>query len=129
MLTVSNAIENTEIILPDTQIIGMDLKNYVPFHDDKSVTNKKYPMQLVIDTDNGIIVGVKAVYDKSVSFIEAESSINKFYGDWHISRNEKPLTSLWRVPPKELAIQLSLDDNGYVQVIIMPFKKLKGESP
>jgi len=129
MLTVSNAIETTEVILPDTQIIGMDLKNYVPFHDDKSATQKKYPMQLVIDADNGKIVGVKALYDKSVSFIEAESSINKFYGDWHISRSEKPLTSLWRVTPKEIAIQLSLYSNGYVEVIILPFKKLKDENP
>jgi len=129
MLTESNAIETTEVILPDTQILGMDLKNYVPFHDDKSAANKKYPIQLVVDADNGRIVGVKAVYDKSVSFIEAESSINKFYRDWHISRNEKPLMSLWRVTPEEIAIQLSLDSNGYVEVIFLPFKKVKDENP
>ena len=122
-LTTSNAIEFNRVILPDFQIVGRDLKDYIPFSDKNfNVNFMKYPTQLVIDIHNGNIAGMRIYYDKSVSFEEVEDSINKIYGDWQLSKNEKPPLSLWRVVPQEMAIQLSVDDNGLVQIIVLPFR-------
>ncbi len=124
ILFANNSMGSNGVILPELQITGKYLKDYVPFPGN-NINVTKYPAQLVIDSDNGKIVGIKALYDKSVSFSEVEFSINNIYGDWQFSKNEEPQISLWRVTAKKIAISLSIDDNGLAMLIVLPFKDLQ----
>lgn len=112
ILSVSNAQESSGVVLPDIQIMGKNLKDCLNFLDDKSASIRKSPKQILIDTDNNKIVGIKAVYDTAVSFSEVENSLNKVYRDWQLAGHENSTMRLWRVSSIKVAIQLSLDDSG-----------------
>jgi len=121
-LSVSSALSAQNINLPNSDLIAKNLNESAMFLS----SNGKYPIELVLDIKEKSIVGIKAVYDKSVTFSEAGASINQIYGEWQISNSQEPRLSLWRITPKKIAIQLSLTDScgsegELVQILILPF--------
>ena len=81
-----------------------------------------YPAQLLTDLVNGEIVGLTAVYDKSVSTSEISAVFNTLYGKWQLpSRgdNSDAKLWLWRVEQDQLVIQLVDRDDGSKQVIYL----------
>ena len=61
-----------------------------------------YPAQVLTDVVNGEVVGLTAVYDKSVSVEELRSAIDKLYPNAAIHG----LSDLWRVESDQLVIRL-----------------------
>jgi len=121
ILVTSSSMGRAGVGLPDFQIVGKSLDDYILFSNNtQSVV--KYPKQLIIDTNKGSIVGLVLFYDKSVSFSDVELSINEIYGNWKLTKSYDPQISLWRVTPKKISIQLSINESGLVEVIILPFR-------
>jgi hypothetical protein len=71
-----------------------------------------YPAQVLTDVVNGEVVGLTAVYDKSVSIKELGSAIDTLYPKAAIHG----LQGLWRVEAEQLAIQLSERKDGTKQL-------------
>ena len=115
--------ETNRVMLPDPQIIGKNINNSLALFDKKSNSKEKYPIQVVVDAERGHIKGIIAVYSKTFSFADVALSIDELYGNWRISKTDNPPMELWRVTPKKIGIQLSINDNGLVQVIILPFRR------
>lgn len=81
-----------------------------------------YPAQVFTDFVNGEVVGLTAVYDKSISEEEIRSAIDTLYpkAGYH------GLRDLWRVEAEQLAIQLSGRKDGIKQLIYLKIAK-KGD--
>jgi hypothetical protein len=78
-----------------------------------------YPAQVLTDVVSGEVVGVTAVYDKSVSGEELRSAIETLYPKAAIHG----LPGLWRVEAEQLVIQLSVRNDGTKQVIYLKILK------
>jgi hypothetical protein len=128
ILAGTDARGSSGITLPNLQVIGSNLKECVCFFDRNSNSKGGYPVHLVVDTDkDGKVTGLAVMYDKSVTFSEVESSINKLYGEHQTMSNkskEHPMT-LWRVTSIKVSIQLCLNELDMVQIIVIPVKKWK----
>jgi hypothetical protein len=85
-----------------------------------------YPAQVLTDLVNGEVVGLTAVYDKSVSAAELRSAINTHYGKWSFLGSP---TNLWRVEPEQLAIQLYERNDGTKQLIYLKFGTFTSHVP
>ncbi len=80
-----------------------------------------YPAQILTDVVDGEIVGLTAVYDKSVSTPELQAAFDALYSKAKTVQGNKG--SVWRVEPEQLAIQLSGRDDGAKQVTYLKFVK------
>jgi hypothetical protein len=77
-----------------------------------------YPAQVLTDLVNGEIVGLTAVYDKSVSADELRDAINKSYGKWSLHLHS---ASVWRIEPEQLTVSIADGAAGAKQVIYLKF--------
>ena len=78
-----------------------------------------YPAQVLTDIVDGEIVGLTAIYDKSVSTKEVLSTINRLYGKWQ--RIDNDVSAVWRVEPEQLAIQAFKGKGGTTEVMYLKF--------
>lgn len=78
-----------------------------------------YPAQVLTDVVNGEVVGLTAIYDKSVSVKELRSAINALYPN----AAAHGLPDMWRVEPEQLAIQLSDWKDGTKWVVYLKFAR------
>jgi len=78
-----------------------------------------YPAQVLTDVVHGEVVGLTAVYDKSVSIEELRSAIDDLYPKAAI----QGLPGLWRVEAEQLAIQLFERKDGTKQLIYLKFAR------
>jgi hypothetical protein len=109
-----------KIVLPNPKLIHCHSVTCSQLWKEDSVDGEAvYPAQLLTDLVNGEIVGLTAVYEKSVSIMEIRAAFDAFYGKWrlvlHDDTNDTKLW-LWRVEPEQLVIQLSDRDDGVKQV-------------
>lgn len=81
-----------------------------------------YPAQVFTDFVNGEVVGLTAVYDKSISIEEIRSAIDKLYPN----AGNHDLRDLWRVEAEQFVIQLSGRKDGIKQLIYLKIAK-KGD--
>lgn len=78
-----------------------------------------YPAQVLTDVVNGEIVGLTAVYDKSVSIENLRSAIDTLYPKAAIHG----LPGMWRVEAEHLTISLSDWNDGTKRVIYLKFAR------
>lgn len=111
------------IVLPDFKLAGASVPNLSRLWQDQQPTDAAavYPKQVLIDMDNGVVQGLTAVYDKSVSINEIQAAINKRYGKFAMARFEMPPLMLWRIELEKFAISLSEADDGMKQLIYLKF--------
>jgi len=76
-----------------------------------------YPAQVLTDVVNGEVVGLTAVYDKSVSVEQLRFAIDTLYP------NSEVLRCLWRVEAEQLVIQLSDRNDGTKLLIYLKIAK------
>jgi len=72
-----------------------------------------YPAQVMTDLVNGQIVGLTAVYDKSVSASELRAVIDARYGKWTFHGTA---ISMWRVESEQFVISIFAGIDGATQV-------------
>ncbi len=109
-----------EIVLPSPQLIHCRWVECSQLWKKDSGDTAAYPAQVLTDFVDGEVVGLTAVYDKSVSALEIQSAIDKLYGKWKVPVHGDILR-LWRVEPEQLAIQLADQKGGTKQVIYLKF--------
>jgi len=83
-----------------------------------------YPSPVLTDLVDGEIVGLTAVYDKSVSTEELQATINKQYSRWTIISG-----SVWRVEPEKLAISIADGEEAAKEVIDLKFGTYSSHVP
>jgi hypothetical protein len=91
---------------------------------DSSDGGTVYPAQVLTDFVNGEVVGLTAVYDKSVSKEELRAAINALYG-----KAPQVATDIWRVEPEQLAISVFDGSNGAKEVTYLKFGTYSSHVP
>src|SRR5882762_3495190 len=92
------------IVLPNPQLIHCHSAECSQlWKQDSGDGGAVYPTQILTDLVNGQVVGLTAVYDKSVSTGELRSALNTLYAKWSALGNP---TMIWRVEPEQLVAQL-----------------------
>ena len=76
-----------------------------------------YPAQVLTDLVNGEVVGLTAVYDKSVSTQELWAAIDRLYPKREVVHGDESF--VWRVEPEQLAVSLANENDGTKQVIYL----------
>jgi hypothetical protein len=105
------------IVLPNPQLIRCHSAECSQlWKEDSGDGGAVYPAQVLTDLVNGEVVGLTAVYDKSVSTGELRSALNTLYAKWSALGNP---TMIWRVEPEQLVAQLSDRDDGTKLVIYL----------
>ena len=102
-----------KVVLPSPQLIHCHSADCSQlWKQDSSDGGIVYPAQVLTDFVNGEIVGLTAVYDKSVTTEEIRAAINALYSKWTVSG----LTNNWRVDPEQLVIAIYDGKDGAQQV-------------
>ena len=118
----SEARNTQVIVLPDFKLAGASVPNLSRLWPDRPTdTGAIYPKMLSIDMDSGVVQGLTATYDKSVSIDELQASINARYGKFALAGFETTPLKLWRVEPEKFAISLSVAEDGMKQLIYLKF--------
>jgi hypothetical protein len=114
----AQAGENTrKIVLPNPQLIHCRSAECSQlWKQDSGDGGVVYPAQVLTDFVNGEVVGLTAVYDKSVAKKELQAAINTLY------EKSALLDGLWRVESERIVIQLSEYSGGTKRVIYLKLK-------
>jgi hypothetical protein len=116
-----------KIVLPNPQLIHCHSAECSQlWKQDSGDGGAVYPAQVLTDLVNGEVVGLTAVYDKSVSTGELRAAINTLYGKWSVLGSP---TNLWRVEPEQLVAQLSDRDDGTKLVIYLKIGTYRSHVP
>lgn len=87
-----------------------------------------YPAQVFTDFVNGEVVGLTAVYDKSVSEKELRRAINALYEKSAVhTADGTVIDGLWRVESEQFVIQLAGRKDGIKQLIYLKMAKKGGD--
>lgn len=118
--THAQAVGGTrKIVLPNPQLIHCRSAECSQlWKQDSGDGGAVYPAQVRTDFVNGEVVGLTAVYDKSVSTQELRGAIDTLYAKWKVALDGSSLF-LWRVEPKQLVVQLTDRDDGTKLVIYL----------
>jgi hypothetical protein len=118
-----------KIVLPNPQLIHCRSAECSQlWKQDSGDGGAVYPAQVLTDFVNGEVVGLTAVYDKSVSTQELRAAIETLYAKWKF-----PLDSsspfLWRITPEQLVAELSERDDGTKMVVYLKIGKYGSHVP
>jgi hypothetical protein len=115
------------VVLPSPQLIHCRSAECTQLWKKDSGDTASYPAQVLTDVVNGEVVGVTAVYDKSVSLEELRSAIETLYPNPEHAIHG-PSGSSWRVEAEQLVIQLCGWNDGTKWVIYLKIVKGGGVS-
>ncbi len=109
------------VVLPNSKLIGCKASACSQvWQDIPTDAAAIYPHNISIDIENGAVLGIVALYDKSVSVADIKASIDDHYGkSTYVIDNETSPVKVWRAEPEKIAIQLAVEDDGMKQVIYL----------
>jgi hypothetical protein len=109
-----------KIVLPSPQLIHCHSAECSQlWKQDSGDPRAIYPAQIFTDLVKGEIVGLTAVYDKSVSQDEIRAAINEIYGKFSLLRGG-PMW-VWRIESEEIAVSMYAGNGGATQVTYLKF--------
>ena len=79
-----------------------------------------YPAQVLTDLVKGEVVGLTAVYDKSVSTEEIRAAVNRLYGKRPPSFHSDSM-STWRIEEEQFAISIFDGTDGAKELTYLKF--------
>jgi hypothetical protein len=91
-----------------------------------------YPAQVFTDVVNGEIVGLTAVYDKSVPATDIGTAFDMLFRNWrlaHVNDAKDTKMWLWRVESEQLAIALFHREDGTKLVTYLKFGTTESHIP
>jgi hypothetical protein len=98
-----------KVVLPNPQLIHCrSLECSQLWKQESGEGHMLYPAQVLTDLVDGEVVGLTAIYDKSVSTQEIRYAIQALYSKWDYLHDG----SLWRVEPEKLVLQLAERTDG-----------------
>jgi hypothetical protein len=125
-LCASAQTRTHKIVLPNPQLIHCNSAQCSQlWKEDSSDRDAAYPAQILTDFVNGSIVGLTAVYNKSMSVEAIRTAINDRYATWTV----KDLNGMWRVEPERLVIQLTERADGTKQLVYLQIGNLGSAVP
>jgi len=111
-----------KIILPNPKLIRCQAPACPPTFSDTTEAGAIYPWQVLVDYNQGTVIGLIAFYDKPVSFNDVAAILKARYGKTGYESGGDHPGMGWRVEPEKFVIQLSESDRmGMVQVIYLTF--------
>jgi hypothetical protein len=110
-----------KVILPDPKLIRCSTSSCPSVLPDGKDPRVVYPWQVSLDYNNGSVIGLTALYDDPISVDDVRTVVNERYGKFAFDSNGRTPVSLWRVEPEKLAISLSTNEYGMVQLIYLSF--------
>ena len=110
-----------KIVLPNPQLIHCRSAECSQlWKQDSGDGGVVYPAQVLTDFVNGEVVGLTAVYDKSVSKKELLAAINALYEKSAVhTSNGRVIGGLWRVESEQLAVSLFDGTDGAKEIIYL----------
>ena len=107
------------IVLPNPQLIHCHSAECSQlWKQDSSDGGSVYPSQIMTDLVNGQVVGLTAVYDKSVSASELRAAFEALYGKWTFHGVG---ISSWRVESQQFVVFLSDRAGRATQITYLKF--------
>lgn len=110
-----------KVILPDPNLIRCRTSSCPSVLPDGKDPRVVYPWQVLLDYNNGSVIGLTALYDDPTSVDDVRAAINQRYGKFAFDSDGKTPVNVWRVEPEKLAISLSTNEYGMVQLIYLTF--------
>lgn len=108
-----------KVVLPNPQLIHChSAVCWQLWKQDLGDSAAVYPAQILTDLVKGEIVGLTAVYDKSVSVDELRAAIDTLYGKWTFHSDA---ISIWRVESEQFAVSIAHGRDGANQVTYLKF--------
>jgi len=102
------------IVLPSPQLIDCHSAECSQlWKQDSGDGGAAYPAQILTDLVNGHVVGLTAVYDKSVSASELRAAIEALYGKWTFHGVG---ISSWRVESQQFVVSIFDGDDGQTEI-------------
>lgn len=116
------------IVLPNPQLIHCHSAECSQLWKQTSGNDRAvYPAQILTDLVNGKVVGLTAVYDKSVSEGELRAAINKLYGKWSLPHGDR--MSQWRIESEQFVISMFDGADGAKEVTYLKFGTYESHVP
>ena len=114
-----------KVVLPSPQLIHCRAAECSQlWKHDSSDGGIVYPAQVLTDFVNGEIVGLTAVYDKSVTREELRAAVISLYG-----KSPQVVTDIWRIESEQLAISIFDGKDGAKQVSYLKFGTFASHVP
>jgi hypothetical protein len=110
-----------KVILPDPNVIRCTPSNCPSVLPDGRDPHVVYPWQVSLDYNHGSVIGLTALYDDPTSIDDVRAAVNERYGKFALTSNGKILENNWRVESEQIAIGLSTNEYGMVQLIYLSF--------
>src|SRR5262245_48392311 len=99
----------SRVVLPNPKLLRCKSSDCYQVWSEKSPgANAVCPKQLLIDTNQGCIYGLTALYDQSIAINDIKAAIDERYGKWATSDFRSSPVKNWRVESERFAIQLSV---------------------
>jgi hypothetical protein len=109
------------IILPDPKLIGCKVSTCSQVMPDPSAdSHAVYPWKVLVDINEGGIIGLIALYDQSTSIDVIKASIDDRYDKWTLPDFKTGPMMIWRFEPGRFVISLSRYGNA-ISVIYLAF--------
>jgi hypothetical protein len=101
------------IILPDPKLIGCKASACSQVMPDPIAdSHAVYPWKVLVDINEGSIIGLIALYDQSTSIDVIKASIDDRYDKWTVPDFKTGPMMIWRVEPERFVISLTRYGNG-----------------
>jgi hypothetical protein len=100
------------IVLPNPKLLRCVSSDCYQLWSETPESKAVFPKQVIVDTDQGCIYGMTALYDKSLPSDLIKSAIEERYKQWSLEEIKSPALHLWRVEPQKFSIQLSVADKA-----------------
>jgi len=110
-----------KVILPDPEFLRCNTSSCPSVLQDGKDPRAVYPWQVSLDYNHGSVIGLTALYDDPTSGGDVRAAVNERYGKFAFGSNGKTPVDMWRVEPEKLAISLSTNEYGMVQLIYLTF--------
>jgi hypothetical protein len=110
-----------KVILPDPKLLRCSTSSCPSVLPDGKDPRVVYPWQVSLDYNHGSVIGLTALYDDPSSVDDVRTAVNQRYGKFAFDSNGKTPVNLWRVEPEKLAISLSTNKYGMVQLTYLTF--------
>jgi hypothetical protein len=116
-----------KIILPNPKLIHCHSAECSQLWEhDSGNDGAVYPAQILTDLLNGEVVGLTAVYDKSVSASELRATIDALYGKWTFHSDS---ISTWRVEAEQFSVSIIDGSDGAKEVTYLKFGTFASHVP
>jgi hypothetical protein len=119
-LSAAQEATTRKIVLPNPQLIHCRSAECSQLWKNNSGDSPAvYPAQVCTDVVKGEVVGLTAVYDKSVSQAQIRAAIDNVYGKW--ARLRGGPVWVWRVESENLAVSIYDGTDGATQITYLKF--------